>query len=159
MSLFLELVEYYFLNTKYFWFTRISCSSLKGHYICIVAVQHCCSSKIDLSILSKLATVEKISFYKLPLYFCNTIVNSIISTTTGYLVLPNISWILQPLLRIQEKYAPPRTNVTWPSTGSLFKLNSYSISHSSKHIRCSAFQETFELHVGLCAGWQTTLIS
>ena len=89
----------------------------------------------------------KISFYKLPLYFCNTIVNSIISTTTRYLVLPNISRILELLLRIQGIHAPLRINITWPSTGSLFMPNSYSISHSSKHTRYSAFQETFELHL------------
>ena len=38
------------------------CSSLSGHYICIVAVQHHHSSKFDLPNLSKLATVEESIF-------------------------------------------------------------------------------------------------
>ena len=122
--------------------SKIWCSSFRGHYICIVAVQQNQSANFI-----KVGNSWKISFYKLPLYFCNTIVNSIISTTTVYLVLPNISRIFELLLRIQGIYAPLGTNITWLSTRSLFILNSYSISHSSKHTRCSAFQETFELHL------------
>ena len=100
--------------------SKIWCSSFKGHYICIVAVQQNQSANFI-----KVGNSWKISFYKLPLYFCNTIVNSIISTTTVYLVLPNISRIFELLLRIQGIYAPLGTNITWLSTGSLFILNSY----------------------------------
>ena len=38
------------------------CCSLRARYICIVAVQHCPSGKIDLLILSKLVAVEKSVF-------------------------------------------------------------------------------------------------
>src|SRR5882762_6102923 len=38
------------------------CCSLRARYICIVAVQHCHSGKIDLLILSKLVGVEKSVF-------------------------------------------------------------------------------------------------
>jgi hypothetical protein len=50
-----------------------TCHSLRACYICIVAVQHCHSSKIDLRILSKLVAVEKSVFLQAPMYFCNTI--------------------------------------------------------------------------------------
>jgi hypothetical protein len=38
------------------------CDSLRARYICIVAVQHCHSGKIDLLILSKLVAVERSVF-------------------------------------------------------------------------------------------------
>ena len=45
------------------WFCwQLWCCSLRAHYICIVAVQHCHSSKIDLLILSKLVAVKKSVF-------------------------------------------------------------------------------------------------
>jgi hypothetical protein len=100
-----------------------------------------------------LATVEKSVFTSSHCTFAIQIVNSIISTTTVYLVLQNLSRICELLLRAQGIHAPLGKNITWPSTRSLFMPNSYSISDSSWHTRCSfwwrkswssAFQETFE---------------
>jgi len=54
------LMSSWTMTVSSFW--RLWCHSLRAHYICIVAVQHCHSGKIDLLILSKLVAVEKSVF-------------------------------------------------------------------------------------------------
>ena len=84
--------------------------SLRARYICIVAVQHRHSGKIDLQVFSKLMAVEKSVFTSSQCPFAIQLINSI-NSITACLLLSNLNricklkWLLlgaggtHPLLR------------------------------------------------------------